>query len=227
MDFDINQLDGVDPGSDKAEQALGKYQDALIGRFVDSPEGKAHARVDPGVGSWAAQLIYYGWGYIGVTLPHMTVKDVEEIVTELFPRKISLSSPEDADGAIPELIFFWEFLMREYKLSQADSVVRFLQKIQPEFKGMMNDPEKFGMAKSLFMMGQSAGFDMTKQEDMDAFVNLYNAGLSLEQKTQEAFSPVFHDTVRTQKTTSTRKKAERRKRKISKAARKKGRKKRK
>jgi hypothetical protein len=227
MDFDIHQLDGVDPGSSKADQALEKYQDALIGRFVDSPEGQAHARVDPEVGSWAAQLIYYGWGYIGVTLPQMTVKDVEEIVTELFPRKISLSSPEEADGAIPELTLFWEFLRREYKLPQTESVLRFLQKIQPEFKGMMNDPEKFGMAKSFFMMGQSAGFDMTKQEDMDSFVSLYNAGLSLEQESPEASSPGFLDTVRTQKSASTRKKAERRKRKISKAARKIGRKKRK
>ena len=44
MDFDIDQLDRVDPGSDKAEQALGKYRDALIARFIDSPEGRA--RVD-------------------------------------------------------------------------------------------------------------------------------------------------------------------------------------
>jgi len=92
MDFDIHQLDGVDPGGDKAEEASGKYQDELIERFVDSPEGRARIEVAPELGYWAAQLIYYGWGYIGVTLPRMTVKDVEEIVTELFPRKISLPS---------------------------------------------------------------------------------------------------------------------------------------
>ena len=83
------------------------------------------------------------------------------------------------------------------------------------------------MAKSLFMMGHSAGFDMTKQEDMDSFVRLYNAGLSLEQEAPKESSPGFRDEVRTQKTTSNRKKAERKKRKIAKAARKMGKKKRK
>jgi hypothetical protein len=209
MDFDIHQLDRVEPGSDKAEQALGKYRDALIGRFIDSPEGRARSGVDSELGFWVAQFIYYGWGYVGVSLPRMTVKDVEEIVTELFPRKISLSSPEDADAAIPELTLLWKYLKREYKLPQAESVLRFLQKIEPEFKSLMNDPARFGMAKSFFMMGQSAGFDMTKQEDMDSFVRLYNAGLALEQEAPKEPSPGFRDAVRTQKTTSTRKKAER------------------
>ena len=34
---------------------------------------------------------------------------------------------------------------------------------------------KFGMAKSFMTMGQSAGFDMTDQEDMNRFMQLYNA----------------------------------------------------
>jgi len=227
MDFDIHQLDGVDPGGDKAEEASGKYQDELIERFVDSPEGRARIEVAPELGYWAAQLIYYGWGYIGVTLPRMTVKDVEEIVTELFPRKISLSSPDGADAAIPELTLFWEYLGREYLLPQADSVLRFLERIEPQFKGLMNDPARFGMAKSFFMMGQSAGFDMTNKEDTDSFVKLYNAGLSPEREGLKESSPRIRDTDRIQKATSNKKKLERKKRKIANAARKIGRKKRK
>lgn len=29
----------------------------------------------------------------------------------------------------------------------------------------MNDPSRFGMAKSFFMMGRQAGYDMTDQEE--------------------------------------------------------------
>lgn len=168
------------PAAKEQSRHSEKYRDALIGRFIDSPEVRASVGGDLELGFWAAQFIYYGWGYIGVTLPRMTVKDVEEIVTELFPLKISLPSPEDADAAIPELTLLWEYLRREYKLPQAESLLRFLQKIEPELKGLMNDPARFGMAKSFFMMGQSAGFDMTNQEDMDSFVQLYNTGLALE-----------------------------------------------
>jgi len=91
----------------------------------------------------------------------------------------------------------------------------------------MNDPARFGMAKSFFMMGQSAGFDMTKQEDMDSFVKLYNAGLSPEREGVKESWPSVRDTARIQKATSGKKKLERKKRKIANAARKVGRKKRK
>ena len=69
------------------------------------------------------------WGGLvniaNATLPKMKAPDVEEIVTELFPRKISLSSPDEADEAIPELIAFWEYLQREYQLSQAKSILKY------------------------------------------------------------------------------------------------------
>jgi len=98
MDFNLHKLDEIEPGSTEADETLEEYQDSLIDKFVDSPEGQARLRVDPEIGFWAAQLIYYGYGYIGVTVPQMTAKDVEEIATELFPRKISLRSPDFNDG---------------------------------------------------------------------------------------------------------------------------------
>ncbi len=42
---------------------------------------------------------------------------------------------------------------------------------------MMNDPSNFGMAKSFFTMGRAAGYDMTTQEGMNAFMLAYNARL--------------------------------------------------
>lgn len=41
----------------------------------------------------------------------------------------------------------------------------------------MNDPRNFGMAKSLFTLGQEAGFDMTTQEGLQAFQQHYNQQL--------------------------------------------------
>jgi hypothetical protein len=110
----------------------------------------------------------------------MSVRDVKEIVTELFPRKISLLSPDDTNDAIPELRAFWQYLKREYKLSQADAILNFLSEIEPEFKNIMNDSEKFGMAKSFMTMGQAAGFDMTSESGLNAFMQHYNANLSTE-----------------------------------------------
>jgi hypothetical protein len=107
----------------------------------------------------------------------MTSKHVEEIVAEIFPRKISLLSPEDADDTIPELVAFWKYLEREYGFRRAGAILRFLHRVAPDFKRVMNDPSKFGMAESFVMMGQEAGFDMTKEDDIDAFMHRYNASI--------------------------------------------------
>jgi len=96
--------------------------------------------------------------------------DVDEILLDLFPRKITLESPDDADDVIPELSAFWQFLKREYNLSNANIILDFLHRIEAEFNDIMNDTSKFGMAKSFMTMGQSAGFDMTDQEDMNRFM---------------------------------------------------------
>jgi hypothetical protein len=226
MTFDIHQLDKIDPASSKAEKALEKYQDALLELFATSFEGEALRQTYPEMGFWAAQLMYYGYGYIGVTLPQITVTNVKEIVTELFPRKISLMSPDETDEAIPELIAFWEYLKREYKLPQANSILKYLHKIKTDdFKAMMFDPSKAGMAKSFFMMGQSAGYDMTDEKDINTFMHAYNTNLLTQNQGPSEFYPSLTDpSPRTRKVAAQKKK---RRRKVAQASRKRQRRKRK
>ena len=118
-----------------------------------------------------------GYTHVGVTLPQMTVEDIDEIINELFPNKVTLADPDDADEVIPEVTAFWQFLRRECQLANADAVLAFLYKAEPEFKGKMNDPANFGMAKSFFTAGLDAGFDMTTPEGMEAFRQHYNVKL--------------------------------------------------
>lgn len=175
MTFDIHRLDKSDGYEEEVDEALEQYVEELMECFIQSPEGQAHLARDPEMGFYISQLILYGYHHLGATLPRMSASHVEELVTEVFPRKISLASPDDADDAIPELVAFWEYLKREHHLFQADAVLKFLRRIEPEFKGMMNDPARFGMAKSFFMAGRQAGYDMTDQEESQKFMMEYNA----------------------------------------------------
>lgn len=177
MEFDIHQLDRIDYESSEAEDAFEEFQDALLERFFQAPEGQQLLEAHPDAGFWSAQLMYYGYQYEGVSVARMTAAHVRSVVTGLFPRKISLYSPEDADEAIPELVAFWEYLKREFRLPQAKAVLKLLGEVAPRFKQRMNDPANFGMAKSFFMMGQAAGFDMTSEEGSAAFVEAYSLGL--------------------------------------------------
>lgn len=172
---DLHQMDGYEDNSDEAVRTLGTLSDALIGQFIDSPEGKAHSVDFPGPGFWIDMLLDYGFRYEGVTLPTMSAHDVEELLTNVLPRKITLHSRESAECAIPELKAFWFYLMQAYALPQADSVIKSLDKLAPRFVNMMFDSSRFGMAKSFMMAGQEAGFDMTNQDEMDKFMHLYNA----------------------------------------------------
>ena len=176
MTFNIYQLDNLD--YEEGEALLEDYEDEIIELFINSTEGQSYLETHSGLGGWIDQLICYSYVYEGFTLPQMTADDMKLVVESLFPSKISLLSPEDADDAIPELTAFWQFLKREYHLSHADAILEYLQEIEPEFRNIINANSNFGMAKSLVMMGQKAGFDMSTQEGLDAFTLHYNENIA-------------------------------------------------
>jgi hypothetical protein len=175
MSFDIHRLDDLD---DFDEELVTAYDDELLDLFVASPEGQTFARTHPNLGFWASRMLDYGRSYT-TNITEMDEDDVEELLTDVFPRKISLGAPKETDDGIPELIAFWKFLEREFKLPNAGAILSYLRSVKPEqFRAWMNDSERFGMAKSLFLLGQSAGFDMTSEEGGAAFMNYYNANLA-------------------------------------------------
>jgi len=220
MPFNIHELDNLDSYSEQAEGALEDYQDTLLEQFYNSPEGKQRLEDDPEMGFWVSQLIYYGFSYIGVTLPQMNVSNIREIVTEIFPRKITIESPDDADDTIPELKSFWQFLKKEYKLQNADDILSYLLKVEPEYDKIMNDPSKYGMAKSFMMSGKSAGFNMTNESDFSKFAFLHNASIASEINENTNENQEYSYKQNNKKTKNKKKKA----RKIAKTSRKKNKK---
>jgi hypothetical protein len=173
--FDIHQIDGIDYND--VEPILDDYEAALINLFTNSPEGWIYLQSNPTqTGFWIAQLIYYGYCHEGLTLSQMTKNDVQLVIEELLPRKISQLSPEDIDYAIPELIAFWQFLKRQFHLVRyTDKILAYLDKIKSKYSGIINDSSRFGTAKSFVIMGQNAGFDMTTEEGVKAFIHICNA----------------------------------------------------
>jgi Plasmid pRiA4b ORF-3-like protein len=178
MKIDLNRLDAIEDDPDTFIEALDDYVEESIDEFVETKEGKAYLAAYPAmeefVGSWIYQLLYLGYSYESVTLPNMTKVHVEEIVTKLFPRKILLGSPDEADTAIPELLAFWQFLDRVYQHSHAPQIVTLLQQLQPKFNAIMNDASNFGIGKSFIAQGMNAGFDLTTHEGLEAYRSQYN-----------------------------------------------------
>lgn len=222
MAFDIYQRVFDEDGEHDEEEDL-RYRDEIMSRFSASPEGQEVAAKIGGFPGWADAFMDYGMGYLGVTPPEMTPDMVEEILFDIFPRKVS-AMPGAGEEIILELRAFWAFLQREFQLPNAGAALQMLQSVTgDDLEQEMQNPANFGMAKSFFMLGQQSGFDMMTQEGLDAFTEVFNASRigALPSLPLPGPSPVAPSEPRAKRTT---KKAVTR-RKMAQASRRKNRKK--
>lgn len=153
------------------EEAASKYLDDAVNQFASSEEGR---QIE---GGYLHSFLDIGLTYLGVTVDAMTVGDVREILLDIFPRKVSMEAKECA-AVIHELSAFWQFLDRVYRLELAKEIEAEIRGMLAEFRSEMSNPANFGMAKSLFMAGQAAGYEMTNEEDMHRFFAEYNSRLA-------------------------------------------------
>lgn len=219
MDFDIYGRSFASNDIDD-ENGFAGYLDALLDLFVESPEGQARLAVDPEMGFWVARFVDYGYIYNGVLPPEYSDAEVDELLFEIFPRKVSASSPDELADVLPELIAFWEFLKRAFELPNADEVLTCLRATDfDEFRDEMLEPSNFGMAKSFVMAGHEAGFDMANQEGLNAFMHLQNAAARMDLRGEGPDFPALDPSPGKSRSSS----ASKNKRKMVKASRKKNR----
>ena len=172
--FDIHQDVFDEESGERDSDKVEEYIDGLMEEFAASPEAKPLPDSGAGVG-WAATMMEYALDYLGVTPAEMSRRDFEEVVFHLFPRKVS-TEPETGLAIIEELRAFWRFVQRQYGLTNAVQVLASLGPSAGErLRKELADPSNYGMAKSMFMLGKQAGFDMTTQEGLDQFMLAYNS----------------------------------------------------
>ena len=179
MSFDINLLDDLDDDLDydDVEPLIENYIDDIVKQFSQSPEGQAHAVQYPEIGSWIFYLIDFGYKYEGFVLSQMTMDDMKTMMEDLLPRKVALANKSEAEDAVPELVAFWSFLEREYNFKNAKGIINYLLSVKDKFPDWMFDPARGGIAKNFFLSGIEAGFDMSSQEGMNTFKEIYNTQL--------------------------------------------------
>jgi hypothetical protein len=177
MAFDIYQP-VFDQDGEYLEDAAMRYREALMELFAVSVEGKTLLDQGTELG-WADTMMDLAIGYESVTPAQMSETDLNTILLNLIPRKVS-ATPDQAREVIRELQLFWAFLQREFHLENAAACLHLLNQkgIVRRMQRELDNPENFGMAKSLIMSGMERGFDMSTQEGLDAWVATYNAELA-------------------------------------------------
>ncbi|HEY6407066.1 MAG TPA: hypothetical protein VIY29_06345, partial [Ktedonobacteraceae bacterium] len=176
MTFNINEA-VFDRDGMPREKVVEQYKEQLSKLFVESSEGQAllDEDIEPG---WSDMVIDFGMDYLGVTPAKMSPDNLREILFDLFPRKVSAEA-DDAPEVIHELQYFWKFLEREFHLKNATACLNILNdNAANELKKAMSNPANYGMAKSFVMMGRDSGFDMSTEEGVRSWMEIYNAGIA-------------------------------------------------
>lgn len=124
---------------------------------------------------WAQSLLEFGVNYLGEIVDAMTLASVREYVLDFVPRKVS-TEPGQAAAIVLELTKFWEYLDRVYALPEAKPITEWLLSdgLVSQLEAELSDPANFGMAKSMYMAGTAAGYDMTSEAGMNQFMIAYN-----------------------------------------------------
>jgi hypothetical protein len=154
-------------GDEIDAEARRPLEDELVRRFVASPEAKALTDVQ------ACRFVMdFAADYFNATIATLGPRELREIVFDIIPRKVSIEASA-ASWIIEESRAFYAFLKREFALEQADACLRVLGgDAVKKLEAALSDTSKFGMAKSLFMGGREAGFDMESKEGIEAWMRV-------------------------------------------------------
>jgi hypothetical protein len=142
-----------------------ELEDELIQKFVESPEAKTLSDIH------ACHFVMdFAADYFGATIATLGPRELREIVFDIIPRKVSVGASV-ARPFVEELRAFYAFLKREYALDPADACLRVLGGDAVErLEAALSNTSNFGMAKSLFMAGREAGFDMDSKAGIEAWM---------------------------------------------------------
>jgi hypothetical protein len=155
------------------EEAFHQAHDDLLDRFAAWAERRA-PEADPTLVSFALD---YKWGYGDGHLGRWITADLTDLLISWFPRKVSVFD-EEAERVVPSLRAFLDWLAEQGLLDPASdrpAVLRTtLERLAPRFLAAMDDPSRYGPAKSLMALMQSSGIDVTDQDAISGFIGGFN-----------------------------------------------------
>lgn len=105
--------------------------------------------------------------------------DIEELLLRVYPRKVTVLDPADAQETVPALRDLLAFLADTGQLPAraVRALERELDQVAPRFAGAVMDPSRWGMARSFTQAMATDGVDLDDQAAMRRWIADYNAGL--------------------------------------------------
>jgi len=154
---------------------------ALAEELADEFEKSAFARSlgDMTAGESASLVggfLKYAWDYEGMNPSRTNLEAVRQTLYDWTPRKVS-AEPEYFEKLPLALGAYFRFLHATGRLPDPEPFLTLADEARKKLPRLAADPANWGMAKSFFMQGTAAGFDMRTEEGIRAFQVLYNTSI--------------------------------------------------
>ena len=153
-------------------------RDALLGDFLDSPEGRRW-RSDDDAEDVARLAIDFGADYNHGGPLRWSPVVVDIFMTDWLARKVSRE--RDFFARVPDVLRDWvTYAGRRRRVPAAPlrEAVAAIEHYREEMLDTVNDPESWGPAKAFAAAALDAGVDLTDREQVEQFVQRYNDGLA-------------------------------------------------
>jgi len=118
--------------------------------------------------------------YLGLGRPaDLGPGDLEELLLDIYPRKITVLDRADTEDTIPAVRDFLAYLGErgEMPAGTVRALERELDGIAPRFADAVMDPSNWGMARSLVQAMVADGIDLDDQAAMNRWIAGYNSRL--------------------------------------------------
>ncbi len=165
------------------EQTYLDARDELLRRFEEWLSATSQP-ID--LASDAQQLLDFKWCYLDGDLSWWTVGHLEEILLKLYPRKVA-ATPDLLALTLPSTAALLTFLHHHELLSAAsdrlERLLYYLGEVPDAFAAAMDDPSRFGVAKSLLSNLAQEALDTTDPSALESWLEAFNARGASERDT--------------------------------------------
>jgi len=117
------------------------------------------------------------YDYPGETPAEWSAGGLSEVITDVFPRKIS--ADEDTFISVePVLTAFFQYLNDMGYIKNANKLTKALKETAPIMVDEATDSSNWGFAKQFVMSAMNEGVDIEDKQAMDKFTQMYNAQIT-------------------------------------------------
>jgi hypothetical protein len=136
-----------DPDGRASRRAIEAWEAELMALFLASPEATA-ADAD---GSWIEVVLELALSEREVVAHEIGQADLEAVLLETFPLKV-VCAPADAPGLVAELVAFWRFLDRAFRMPLARECLATLEgAMLARLEDALADTRLFGGGKAALL----------------------------------------------------------------------------